>query len=205
MNPTNTNNLPSRLKESSFRRYENTIQHAITEFPEVIIYKENDLGISCSTFASRLRDAMASLVMYRWTSEVINMDKFDELYSKIKVSHVIPNIVVIGSLESIKQFYKNENLPPSQFECLTRTSVVDANSQTTPVASIAGNSEAVVVSLSQDTHDQGVELKFLAGLAASRLLNSAVEIQITAEIAKSLEDNYDVVLTSIGENKYTIQ
>lgn len=204
MNPTDKLNLPSRLRESSFKRYELHIKSAVAEFPNVYIVKMIREG-SLVTFASRMRDAMASLAAYRWESEIINMDRFDEFYPKIKVSHVMPDRVVIGSAENIKAYYteQNINLPPNQFECFTNkaaASVVDAT-----ILPVGETTSSTVVSLSQDTHDAGVELKFLADLAALRLLNSAVEITISAEQAQYLEDNFDVVLTKVNDNTYTMQ
>ena len=203
MNPTNNKNLPSRLRESSFRRYEQHIQTAVASFPNVIVISEK-YGASLVTFASRLRDAMASLVMYHWESQIIDMDKFDEIYPKLKVSHVMPDRVVVGSAECIKEYYQQQNLPPDQFECLTNTSVV---SQTTSKisASSPDSSIAVAVSLSQDTHDKGVELKLLAGLAALRALSQPIQIEIDNEQATWLEDNFDVVVTKVTDTTYNLQ
>ena len=207
MNPTyNKTNLPSRLRESTFHAYEYHIQAAVACFPEV--YVVQSVTGSLATFSARFRDAMASLVMYRWTSELVNMDKFDEAYAMIRTSHVMPDRVVIGSSEKIKEYYAEQNLPPSQFECFTPLASAKlsvTSSEPTPTSAIASDCGSVAVSLSQDTHDKGVELKLLAGLAALRLLLSPVEIAIDAEQASYLEENFDVVLIKVEDNKYTMQ
>lgn len=203
MNPTDKLNLPSRLRESTFKQYEKVIAHAVVTMPHCFIQQQEQVKGSLATFASRLRDAMASLATYRWESEIVNMDKFEELYPLIKVSHIMPDRVVIGSAEAIKLHYQ-QNLPPNQFECFTsstQASVVDSKS----IVNETTLNASVIVSLSQDTHDAGVELKFLADLAALRLLNSVVEIKISAEQAQYLEDNFDVVLTKVNDNTYTMQ
>ena len=208
MNPTDNKNLPSRLRESSFRRYELTIQAAVASFPNVIEISEKHAvaTVNLVTFASRLRDAMASLAVYHWTSEKVDMDKFDEVYPKLKVSHVMPDRVVIGSAENIKSYYAEQNLPPSQFECFTplASAKLSVTSAETPANATIGNT-SIAVSLSQDTHDKGVELKLLAGLAALRLLLSPVEIAIDTEQASYLEENFDVVLIKVEDNKYIMQ
>lgn len=201
MNATNSNSslpsLPSRLRESSFRTYEHAIASAVNEFPNVVVWTKVD-G-SFATFAARLRDAMASLYKHNWVTDKIDKYKFATNYHAIKVSHVMPDRVVVGSLEKIKEYYANEVLPPSQFESSPAGNIppsLGIGSTPTPtiVPSSVGNDSIVPVPLSQDLHDKSVELKLLAGLAALRLLAQGVEIEIDAERAEWLEQNYDVVL-----------
>lgn len=209
MNSTSTDiksSLPSRLRESSFRTYERHIHSAVVAFPNVVIFMQKD-DSSLITFASRLRDAMASLVMYRWTSDKIDMDRFDELYPKIKVSHVVHDRVVVGSIEAIKQYYKDnniKNLPPSQFESFTPSPALKVSASTPLSSSVSPEVIPTHVPLSQDVHDKGVELKLLAGLAALRLLSQPVVLEIDVEQAQWLEDNYDVVLNKQDDGKHTM-
>ena len=211
MNATDLNSslpsLPSRLRESTFRTYESAISSAVAAFPEVVVWTR--VEGSFATFAARLRDAMASLNKNGWRSDVINKVKFYDHYNEIKVSHVMPDRVVVGSVEKIKEYYTsvinindlNKVLPPSQFESIASSTPIQAVSTSSVVVD---DSTIVPVPLSQDLRDKGVELKLLAGLAASRLLAHAVEIEIDAERAEWLEQNFDVVLRKhdTDNNKY---
>lgn len=200
---TTKSNLPSRLREPAFKRYEEAIQSIVARFPEVTVFDKGNLV----TFSARLRDAMASLVLYRWTTDKVDMDKFDEHYPQIKVSHVMPDRVVVGSAENIKRYYQSI-LPPSELESFTTSEIATAK-QSSAVAHVSEHamSNAVVsVPLATDTHDRGIELKLLARLAAERLLTQQVQIQIQidAEQAEWLEQSFDVVLNKVNDGLYTL-
>lgn len=92
--------LPHRLRQSSFRKYENTITKIVNTFPKVVVVPSGNLA--AITIAARLRDAMLSLHTYGWPSSV-NMAKFLDNYSDIKVSHRGASIVV-GSREEIRRY-----------------------------------------------------------------------------------------------------
>lgn len=76
--------LPSRLRESAFRKYEETIRTIVQEYPAVVQVSLN--GLATVTVAGRLRDAMASLYKYRWQTD-ISMGKFLEVYPTVIVTH----------------------------------------------------------------------------------------------------------------------
>lgn len=140
------------------------------------------------------------------------MEKFDANFVKIKVSHILPSLVVVGSAENIKHFYEQQNLPPDQLESLTigshvlsthapnvvKSAMQVASSTTAPLSEVS-------VLLSQDTHAKDIELKLLAGLAALQLLSQRVVLEIDQVKAEWLEQNFDVVLTKQDDQHYVMQ
>lgn len=81
----NNEHIPSRLGERAFRTYEHYIQQILNRYPDVVDLTNQHTGFKNSTFAARLRDAMASFVKYRWKSSV-NIELFTEKYKDIQVS-----------------------------------------------------------------------------------------------------------------------
>ena len=91
-------NLPYRFRESSFRRFEPHINDIVNCFPGPITIDPTPL--SQVTFSCRLRDAMKSLSLNRWQTE-ISMERFDRIYRDIVVSEG-QGVVRVGSSDTIR-------------------------------------------------------------------------------------------------------
>jgi len=91
------NTLPHRLRESSFRVYEDVISAAVNAFPNTTTIDPSSLGKSSDTVACRLRDAIASYDHFRWSPSKINLIRFLDVRPKLVVSQdKTTGAVVIG-------------------------------------------------------------------------------------------------------------
>lgn len=79
-----TEKLPHRLRESSFRRYEQAIHSIVESWPSVVILDPGPL--SNETYSARLRDAIQSLLQYNWPTS-IDVHKLRKLRHEIVVSN----------------------------------------------------------------------------------------------------------------------
>lgn len=93
--------LPSRLSETSFRRYEPFIKEVVDIFPRPLQVAPSLMGLAPTTFAARFRDAKNSLALYQWQTDV-NLARFMQIQSEIEASHQ-GDFVVIGSAETVQQ------------------------------------------------------------------------------------------------------
>ena len=92
------NDLPYRFRESSFRRFEPHINDIVNCFPGPITIDPTPL--SQVTFSCRLRDAMKSLSLNRWQTE-ISMERFNRIHCNIVVSEG-HGVVRVGSSDTIR-------------------------------------------------------------------------------------------------------
>lgn len=76
----NTETLPFRSRESTFRLYEPFIARAIKSFPEPVAI--NPAPLRATTFAARLRDAIWSFHHYQWPSDIIDREIFEAMYNQ---------------------------------------------------------------------------------------------------------------------------
>jgi hypothetical protein len=97
-------NLPQRLSERAFRRYESVIAAAVNVYPDVIDL--TPVSGSVFTFIGRFRDAISSFRQYSWSSDV-----FKTIPDDLQVAHV-DNKVICGSVAKIKEF-KDKDLKVS--------------------------------------------------------------------------------------------
>ncbi len=89
----NTKNLPSRLSEKTFRHYETYIADAVALVPDDKQLRIAPTKLAQTTFCARLRDAIRSLKLYRWTT-FINMEIFDIIVDEIEVVHRDTEVIV---------------------------------------------------------------------------------------------------------------
>lgn len=82
--PPNDEDLPFRLRESTFRIYEPYIVAAVKGWPDPVTI--NPAPLRATTVSARLRDAILSLRTFRW-STTIDMEVFDKVESQIQVTH----------------------------------------------------------------------------------------------------------------------
>ena len=87
--------IPQRFSETAFRRYEGVIRMTLNAYPQPSVFDPSPL--SSETFSHRLRDAMTSLLLYKWTTD-IDLDRFAQLRDKLVV-RIAPegHILVCGA------------------------------------------------------------------------------------------------------------
>jgi len=121
--------LPHQFREQQFRKYEKILLEALDIFPYFTDYDtRKQFNLSPITFASRFRDAMASLKEYKWKT-AIDYDKFVELYPYIitAMPRLLPGIVRIGGKE-VQANHLHPTLPsivPSEHNILTLATFTD--------------------------------------------------------------------------------
>ncbi len=106
------NNLPQRLRESSFHKYEDDLCSAVTAYPLTHTINPTKYGLSAVTVVARIRDAKLSLKLYRWSTK-INLSKFDQIESDLTFTHR-GSLIISGSRDvlKIKQELKPTGLDP---------------------------------------------------------------------------------------------
>ncbi len=85
------NQIPPHKSERMFRRYEQAIFAIVQQFPNVISFDPKPLSIV--TFSCRLRDAMSSLLEYKWASP-IDVNRLAEIRPQVEVAQVNGMVVV---------------------------------------------------------------------------------------------------------------
>ena len=105
-NPPPNNDLPYRLSERHFRRYEPIIKAIVTAWPLPTICDPvlaTGQRLSMETYSCRLRDAIKSLDQNQWSSD-INIMKFVQIVDDIVVSTVAhAGKVSVGPYESVRK------------------------------------------------------------------------------------------------------
>lgn len=96
----NSDSLPHRLRESTFRRYEPTLKTAVDKFPLVVRVDPSSYGLSASTVACRLRDAKFSLLKYHWET-TLNVAKFRNIADQFAVHQREDGMVELGPLQRV--------------------------------------------------------------------------------------------------------
>lgn len=179
MNATKTN-IPQRLSEKSFRRFEQAIAKVVECFPNTAIELDEEVfGLSQSTLAPRFRDAMASLNKYKWSSEV-DLIKFEDCYKQIIVSHTDKGIFA-GGREALDKLMEEE----SDRVC----------------GATAATVEREIVSVDLDCLDH---VKILCRIIVAGATSKAVKIScICDDDVSTLEDSYDVRIDKV-EGGYLI-
>lgn len=96
--PDAIHQLPFRLSEASFRRYEGHLRAATIAYPKAVTFTvDPNFGVNPNTFAARLRDAKLSCLTYHWDTD-INLDKLQ----KIAICSPKDNTIRCGPVESLK-------------------------------------------------------------------------------------------------------
>lgn len=197
MNPNNLSHflttplaLPSRLRESSFRRYEHVITQIVSAFPMAV--KINHGAASPVTFTARLRDAMKSLYDHHWTTSSIDVAKFRYNYLDLRVSHR-ENGVFAGSKAGLDMLSEITH------------SIAEATPCTEPVKTYQRIDEEVPsLELNNLTRD---EVKLLCLLSAQRAFVRPIEITaewlISEEEVSALLGAYDIALDKVEDKVNT--
>lgn len=81
--PGQPTNLPFYLSERNFRRYEQTIQLITETFPSTL--NLDPVPLSPLTFTCRLRDAIVSVLKYKWTT-TINLETLAQIKPNLKIT-----------------------------------------------------------------------------------------------------------------------
>lgn len=181
MNTTQPNDLPDRLSEKAFRRYEKWITLATELFPKSLVIGVHECPVKPTTFVARLRDAMVSFRTYNWPpNPSLDRNKFDRFYDKIRVvryQHETRTIEIGGD--------KTVNSTPP---------VVD-------IVPLADSVSTIVLKLTT------LEQKLLvAELASNQLLKQDLHIDgLTADEVVFLENNFDVSITNNVDGTHKLQ
>lgn len=109
MTTTSFGSLPHRFRESSFRRYEQTIRDAVNAWPQVCVFNPLTVGLQPITFSNRLRDAKTSLLQYNWKTDV-DVEKLLRIREDFIVAER-GDLVLTGSKETLKTYTQ---LPSAQ-------------------------------------------------------------------------------------------
>jgi hypothetical protein len=175
----NSTNLPSRLREAAFRRYEDAIAQIVRAFPKVVVLRPDG---NVNTYCARLRDAMLSLGRHKWLTNKVNLADFDEYYADIIISHQGDEIHC-GSREMLKAHH-NFDAPAIQVD----QAIVNSPSPVT--YRVTSNFSALAV---------------LCYLASQRALQCPIKLlEMDQSNVKWCEDNYDVALTKNEDGSYTL-
>ena len=180
-NEQQTNQIPHRFNEQSFRRYEPFIKRVMEDWPSVLTFDVRP--IATCTFACRLRDAMRSLVQFRWPTS-IDLEKFIKLQPEVCVSERINGQVLVGPIYLLRT-----RKPISGAEQATAEFSAKSNS------GIEFNSQSANKILSVDRPSQQV-LDSLACLLENRLLTKVILTGVSLEVVEELEHRFDVAHAS---------
>lgn len=167
--------LPHRFSEKSFRRYERIIAEVVTKFPQVVEVNPTHLELSPETVRGRLRDALSSFANNRWSSSIIDQDRFNAIHPEIVVSLRPDGTVAVGDKDTVK---------------LKALAVFDA----------VNPSEIVDLS-----NTPRVDLSFLAFLAHHHALSKRIRVRPPSpETAQAITDNFDIVLDPQPDGTYLL-
>lgn len=86
----NNDNLPFRLCESTFRRYEPLIAQAIRSSPEPVDF--NPAPLRPTTAAARLRDSIISFRRFNWPNTSFSIEELDA--ANLMVRHNDNNVII---------------------------------------------------------------------------------------------------------------
>lgn len=170
-------NLPSRLTEKSFRKYEKDIAKAVKEWPNPVTFKPTGNSV---VYAARMRDAMLSLFRYKWTTEV-DMTLFLTIYhedrtkKQLHVFHAGDEVHVGGQYPDLKAEEQQE------------TAVVDPT-KTIEVQMKELETKKIVCQL----------------VAAKAVVVPIKAFGISIDESQWLEENYDVLVKLNEDGSHTI-
>lgn len=159
--------LPSRLRESSFRKYENFIAEGIKNFPQHTTFPAPASGKpNLTTFCARFRDALSSYKTYKWPSKVIDEEKFKKFNDNISIKLKVETNAVEFSLRTSAH----------------QTLVIKA-----PVKPVNAP-DCVLTNLNED------EVKAFCLLLSNKRLNGPVEFlgEISVELYAELLPQHDI-------------
>jgi hypothetical protein len=87
--------IPYRFREATFRRYEPLITEIVACHPRSLAVDANKIGLSPETLSARLRDAVKSLLVNKWPTN-IDTAKLSTFWPDYQVSVLYGGIVQIG-------------------------------------------------------------------------------------------------------------
>jgi hypothetical protein len=101
-----THNTPYFLRETEFRKYEHIIAEVVNQYPKICVFESYPLAVQ--TFGCRLRDAMKSLYTYKWSSSLIDVQKFLEIRHLIVVGPS-QDAIYVGPRHVVKRMFDNKS------------------------------------------------------------------------------------------------
>ncbi len=169
-----TNTILPTQTERCFRYYENSIATIVDNWPSLTIITPQELSIT--TYVARLRDAIASLRKYHWTTE-IHMERFAEI-AELIVCAPRGDKIYAGPATAIRALSK-----PRQEQ---------------PIFRVEGEETEFVTNFFE-------AIRMVARLAHARLLTRpVVVVWSVAEQMTNLQNEYDIVVEQITTNKWRI-
>ena len=172
--------LPGRLRESSFRTFEDDIAAIVNQWPCAVPFTDFH-GLSINTFSARLRDSLTSFHQFHWPSDKVSYADFCVIRERIIVKQLSSGKVLAGSKEEVDAVAEQEPM-------------VD------PLEEVRGSSVAIVFEVTD-----AVEKRLLARLAALRVFKQPLILRgLTPDDVATLEDSYDVIFHSNTDGTYTL-
>jgi len=98
------NDLPHRFRLSQVMRFVRPISQAVEAYPQVV--KFDPTPLASTTYAARLRDAMASLKTHQWVIHHVDLEAFNKVYEDLIVTEKVLSgrtWVCVGSKEALRQ------------------------------------------------------------------------------------------------------
>lgn len=162
------------LTEKSFRLYEPHLLRIQKSWPNLVSFDLSNSTLSRATFLARIRDAKASFLEFKWTSELA-VDKME------KVSFVEAGTDRVLGGPDLQQTLKKakESIP-------AETAIVRTNNQTA------------------DLSDTMLDPTTLAYLASKRLLTQPIQVALSEKQVTLLETNFDVSLEKCENGTYIL-
>lgn len=93
--------LPSHLRESNFRQYEQVWADAVNNYPREVVVDPKKLNRSPVTVAQRIRDARSSCLRYGWPTTLFPVARLAELANDLQVIHEPSGLVKIRSKTAV--------------------------------------------------------------------------------------------------------
>lgn len=169
--------LPFQKSEDSFRRYESYIAAAVKEYPASVTI--NPAPLRPSTFAARIRDAMSSLSVYRWDTN-IDITIFLNLYTKrnLTVTYTDSMVTIGPRVRHLARVGSQVNRP-----------------------SHTGN--AIIFAIDKWTT---LDLTSACRLLSSRLIVGPVKVfpQLNQPTCDDLCQNYDISIDNTQDPSFTL-
>lgn len=180
-----THQIPYRLTEKCFHKYEDVIASAVHYFPDISWFNHISYGLppSLETVTARMRDAMTSLAKYNWATTKVDMVKFRECWNHLIVTQhnglllcgSLPNVRAAKSEPESKVLSTKEGFSPSNAEWLDLRDVTD------PVAMVG-----------------------IFTLAVYQAINRPVLLTLAPDAVTKIESKFDIALQPQPDGSYLL-
>lgn len=186
-----TERPPSHKSEAQFRRYEAFIKHIVLNYPKTVRIRPS--GVTLNTFVARARDAMKSVLEYKWKTS-IDLEKLREIRPSITVYIDDDNVSVRGGP------LKSDLVPVSMND-------VEVTGSGGSSETFINEDYAFVLDLKKQPDKLGKSLLLsVALLQTSRLLGPIQVINLPDELRQELENNpnFDVAFGELEMENTTV-